>query len=262
MSNCIFKQWVCIILCLFNCCWVNADSIGVFVVSNSDANEIKNSLQGFLSQGSIVTVDQNRIIIKSDEKNLADLQQIIAALDVAKKRLKLEVYWGESTNREPSNQVQTLHVEDGEMVALTKTSIVKIIKTVAGVQQQLLMAEHSYADGAIKKDKQTNYEASEGAISQEFINLPEGIYLKPKMLNENQFKVDINIIKASDGIKKSAAEVRAMTQQVRTTMQVTINKWQNISGQDEVSNSEVTTYSTVAKANEQKIWLKISLVKS
>lgn len=255
-------------------CLADANKVEIFELTSRDANEIKASIQEFLSQEAVVTVDQNKIIIKSDAKNLADLRQIIAAMDVAKKQLKLEVYWGESpddvansivisTNQEQTGKVQVLYVEDGETVALTKTSLIKLTKTMVGEQQQAQAKEHKkkVVESATETDKQSNYDASYGAVKQDFINLPEGIYLKPKLLNATQLKVDINIIRANNGVKKAAAEVRPLSQQIHTVMQVGINKWQRISGQDEIPNTteHVTTYSTGKVSGEQKIWLKISV---
>ncbi len=334
---------------------VSADNIAVFEIIHRDANDIKERIKNFLSKDAIMSVDQNKLIIQSDAENLANIKKVIASLDVAKKQLKIMVYWGNnpeamadstilSTNTQESNKVQILTVEDGEMVSLTENSIMKLTTAVSGEQQQFQHKEYSDVDSTVVADlagniakakmdidkiskeiidleqqiiaakklvpvppslqalnaqlnnkktalynnkknladfeakqeslatsadrikKQNDYDGTNGAIAQDFITLPEGIYIKPKVLNDQQLRVEINIIKAAGAAKKAfSAETKAVTQQIKTTLKTTANKWQKISGQDDISSTinpieQITTYSTASNNSDKKVWLKIEVV--
>ena len=130
--------------------------IAVFNVMNRDANEIVDNIQAFVPQDTTIRVDQNKIIIKVDEQYINELKELIASLDIAKKQLKIEAYWGDSpedfnddivisTNREKHNQTKTLYVEDGESVVLTENNIISLTKTVSGAEDSLAKTEYDWS---------------------------------------------------------------------------------------------------------------------
>ena len=336
--------------------------IEVFTIINRDANEIKLSIQDFLAKNAVIKVDQNKLIIDSSPENIITLKELIANLDLAKRQLKLAVYFGEdptanaevvtiASNTQGNNNLHTVYVEDGEMVSVSENSLVKIIKSQSGGLQQLQSAQarnlqtstptfdptlsgqlqtantnlqtqqgamltaqqnlqryksnpadtalptnstldtlnqnltaansslataqqnlrmlqaqqdNLTANSSSTENTQTNLNAASGAESADYLNLPAGIYLKPKVINDNSLRVEINIVKEDAAINDNfAGASKNISKQIKTTMQTTINKWQQVAGENnnKENTEKITTYATGrAAAANKKVWLKIEFV--
>lgn len=328
---------------------VYANEVQIFTIYNRDANEVNRNIQAFLPPGAVTAVEQNKIILQTDEENLATVTQIIAAMDVIKPQLKLEVYRGRvpddlatqviATTQEPSNKIQVLYVEDGAKVAVTENNLIKLTTSLAGEQQvatsqkhtktnnetvaialatvteeianlQAIIAEIMRQISAKEQELRqtrvaleqarltaelldlknnlnarkinlaglkakyasltaastntastlTKHTASYGEMAQEFLELPEGLYLQAKMLTANKVKVDIQIIQASRKIKQSAS-ILPVSEQMHTVVQLELGRWLQIKGQEVMSQAPTTTiYSTNTNTNDREnIWLRVTV---
>lgn len=293
----------------------------------------------------------NNAIFKNSIIIFCGFALINACLTVdAKQPLKIEVYWGEtpenaaneyvvSTRREANNKLQTLFVEEGETISLTKTKTVKVIKSMAGEKQTLQSKEDDIeaidsevikeltndAKSIVQKNneienlmksirnkeqeiinvtlgnqvgdlaalnaqlknmqnnkdtamqelhvelakqqalqsnnvgktrKRSNYAASTGAVQEECMDLPEGVSLKTKVIDNNQFSVEVNIINSVEGSRKS--KLIGTTQQLHTTLRVGLDKWQQICGNGIINDSSVQNIATSREKPEQSMWIRIN----
>ena len=229
-------------------------------IVSTNSQDLNKSQTLYVEDGETVSLVENSIIkltkaagggqLQSQKKEYRDVDSAVIA-DVAKNITK--------TNNEIAELTQEIKNAKYPLLQRLNDRLSNATKKLAMLQAKQDSLEKSSAD----IQKQSNYDETNGIEVYEFVDLPAGIYLKPKMLNDHQVRVEINIIKTDAAAKKAfSANVKALTKQIKSTFRVTVNQWQKISGQDDISSTrkQVTIYSTTINTQSNNVWLKVELV--
>lgn len=229
-------------------------------VISTNSQDFKQAQTLYVEDGETVSLAENRII------------KLTKAVGGGQQQAQKKEY----------RDVDSMVVADGtQNIIEIKHEIAKLKQDITSAKEaQLQQALNTQLSAATKKlamlqakqaslaksntdvQKQSNYDEANGIALYDFVDLPAGIYLKPKMLNEHQVRVEINIIKADPAVGKAVAgNVKTLTKQIKTTLGISLNQWQKIAGQEDISSNkeQVITYSTASNTESNKVWLKIEL---
>ncbi len=149
----IFRHFYWLILCCSLCAQAVTD-FKIITLQHRFAQDILPIIQSTASEGATVTGMQNHIIVRASPENMAEIEQLIASLDVAQQNLKITV--------SQQNNVNTSR--DGVTVAGQKR--------IGNVVVRTNRYPHNAPDGAQIniENRQSNTQSS----NNQFINVLDG----------------------------------------------------------------------------------------
>ncbi len=128
-----FLFCVCLLLTLSSV--VAADSVQTITLKYRDAKDMKQVLEPLLPQGSAMTIDQQRLIIRAPANIIKGLRSAVKRLDKPQSRLKVSVYRGKypsidgrkiATTNAAVNRLSTLETLNGQTIIVSERGVSKI----------------------------------------------------------------------------------------------------------------------------------------
>ena len=278
-----------LVLLLLLASTAQADSITTIQLQNRPAVEVIPIVKPMLEPGDAITGQGFKIFLRSSPETLAQVRDLIDALDTAAKILQISVFQGSDRDIRSLAISGNIQIESGDASvnvgnnknnnANSGGSIgydngkvsgnVKTTSTRARLQDnpvhQLRVTEGT--EGYIETGEQIPYFSGANRIapglnvgSVEFKDVTTGFYVLPRIHGDN---VTLQISPFKNSVSKTGGG-NIETQQANTTITGGIGKWLLIGGTTEEikrSQSGTGSYSSTKSRRNESIWIKVDLVR-
>ena len=268
---------------------VQADSITTIQLRNRPAVEVIPIVKPMLEAGDAITGQGFKIFLRSSPETLAQVRDIIDALDIAAKVLQVSVFQGNDRDLRSLTVSGNILIESGDAsvsVGNSKSNSgdgagnidyssgkvkgsIETTSTRARLQNspihQLRVTEGT--EGYIETGEQIPYFSGANRIlpgvnvgSVEFKDVTTGFYVLPRIHGDN---VTLQISPFKNSLSKTSGG-NIETQHANTTITGGIGEWLLIGGTTEEikrSQSGTGSYSSTRSRNNESIWIKADLVR-
>jgi type II secretory pathway component GspD/PulD (secretin) len=263
-----------------------ADSLTTIQLMHRPAGEVIPIVKPMLGPGDAITGQGFRIFLRSSPQTLAQVKEMIDALDVAAKMLQISVFQGSEQNLDKLRVSGNIQINNGNGSASVGTgagqgaaSIGYGTGNVSGsinasstrLRQennpvhQLRVVEGS--EGYIDTGEQIPYFAgasrgasANGAGSIEYKAVTTGFYVLPR-IHGDEVTLQVSPFRNSKS-KTSAGNIDTM--QASTTITGPIGEWLQIGGASEQINrsqSGIVSHSSEQGSSQNSIWIRADLVR-
>jgi type II secretory pathway component GspD/PulD (secretin) len=247
---------------------VQADSITTIKLSNRPAEEIIPIVKPMLGNEDAITGQGYKIFLRSSPQTLAQVKEMIDALDIAAKTLQISVFQGSTRDLRTSGNKNgdsggsiTYSTDNGSGNINSTTTRMRLednpihqIRVTEGTEAYIETGEQiPYFSG-------TNWIAPDvvaGGI--EYKDVTTGFYVLPRIHGDN-VTLQVSPFKNSQGNSRAG---NIETQNANTTLTGRVGEWLLIGGVTEQlkrSQSGTGSYSSTQSRNNESIWIKADLV--
>jgi len=265
---------------------VRADSISTISLMNRPAVEVIPIVKPMLGTDDVITGHGFKIFLRSSAETLAQVESMIAAIDIAAKVLQISVFQGRSRSLREQGISGNIQIDNGNAsVSIGTGKIVdsegRIIINSGNVSgnigststrsrskynpvHQLRVTEGT--QGYIETGQQIAYfsgsnwkrhQAAGGSI--DFKRVTTGFYVLPRIHGDN-VTLEASPFKNS---QRNAGAGDIETQRANTTITGPIGEWLLIGGATEQVNQSqknTSSYTSTQRSNSESIWIKADLV--
>jgi len=265
---------------------LQADSLTTIQLQNRPAEEIIPIIKPMLGTGEVITGRGFKLFLRSSAETRAQVEEMIAMLDISAKILQISVFQGSARDLRALGISGNIQFESGDASGSIGTNN---NKSAAGISynsrnangsinatsssgrmennplQRLRVTEGSA--GYIETGEQIPYfsgasriGSSAAAGDSEYRNVTTGFYVLARTLGDN---VSLQVSPFKNSLSK-AHPGNIETQQANTTITGRIGEWLLIGGtteQSKRSQSGIGSYSSTQNRANDDIWIKADLVK-
>jgi len=263
---------------------LQADSLTTIQLLNRPAEEIIPIIKPMLGTGDVITGRGFKLFVRSSAETLAQVEDMIATLDISAKILQISVFQGSDRDLRALGISGNIQIESGDASGSIGTNS---NKSAAGISynsrnasgsinatsssgrmenhpvQRLRVTEGSA--GYIETGEQISYfsganrvGSSAAAADIEYRNVTTGFYVLARTHGDN---VSLQVSPFKNSLSKTRAG-NIETQQANTTITGRIGEWLLIGGATEQikrSQSGIGSYSSTQSSAYDGIWIKADL---
>ena len=267
---------------------VQADSLTTIKLSNRQAHEIIPIVKPMLESGDAITGQGYKIFLRSSPQTLAQVKEMIDALDIAAKTLQISVFQGSSRDLSSLGISGNIQVESGDarvdigtggnnngdnggsITYSTNDGSGNINSTTTRMRlqdnpiHQIRVTEGSEA--YIETGEQIPYFSGTNWIVPDVVvggidykDVTTGFYVLPRIHGDN---VTLRVSPFKNSQRNSSGG-NIQTQNAHTTLTGRVGEWLLIGGVTEQlkrSQSGTGSYSSTQSRNNESIWIKADLV--
>jgi len=258
-------------------CAAQAASLTTLQLRNRTAAEIIPVIEPMLAPGEVITGQGYKIFLRASPQSVADVQEMIDALDIALRMLKISVFQGSRQELEREELSGSLRIEgDDGRVAVGKGSAgaggnvtYQSGDTSASVSAnsrrqnrqsspvyQVRVAEGNAA--FIEIGDKVPYFAGEAGTALH--NVTSGFYVLPQ-IHGDQVTLQVSPFKNALSATRSG---NIETQSATTTLGGRIGEWLQVGGVSEHSSFEqsgTASYSSGSSSRRDSIWIRADLLR-
>jgi type II secretory pathway component GspD/PulD (secretin) len=263
---------------------VHANSITTIQLMNRPAEEVIPIIKPMLGAGDVITGKGFKLFLRSSAQTLEEVRDMIEALDVAARTLRISVRQGSEQSLEAmlvsgniqiendnvsvnvgtreSDAAGNIDYSNGNVSGGISASSTRLSQQ-NGPVHQLRVAEGT--EGFIQTGQQIPYFTGAGwyrpaTATVEYKDVTTGFYVLPRIRGEN---VTLQVSPFKNSLSK-AHDGSINTQQANTTISGPIGEWLEVGGTTEQfkhSQSGILSRSSAEGSSEEKIWIKADLIR-
>ncbi len=272
-----------LVLALLLVSGAQASSLTTISLKSRPAEEIIPVVEPMLAPGEVITGRGFKIFLRASEATEEQVREMIDALDVAAKMLRISVFQGSARDLETLAVSGSLEIESGNAsigIGTAQTGSAGSIgvgsanaragvdmsasstRAAGGPVHQLRVAEGS--EGFIETGEQIPYFTGAGRNRQgttlQFQDVTTGFYVMPRV-NGDRVTLRINPFKRSLSGDQSGS---IAVQQANTTITGPLGEWLQLGGASEQfqrSESGIVSRSSASGSTENSIWIRADLLR-
>lgn len=245
-----------------------ASEFKIFTLQHRFAEDILPSVQAIVGDNGTTSAIQNQLIVRTDSKTMAEVEQIIATLDTARENLKIRVKRqntmtgaNNNTSVKGRTRIGNVAIEKGNDARRSRNGVNIGLENNQTRSQQSSEQFIQVTDGApayISVGESIPYTSEWVLLSQryavtqtntEFIEIGTGFTVRARSIGK---QVELEITPTFSRLKQHG---RLEFEQLSTTVLVYRNEWVNIGGimqeKDEVSRAILSSGSGRSYENNQ-----------
>ncbi|WP_051901395.1 nodulation protein NolW [Methylotenera sp. L2L1] len=269
ISKFTFKQLLWAVIALgISLVSIAASEFKIFTLQHRFAEDILPSIEVIVGNNGTTSAIQNQLIVRTDSKTMAEVEQIIATLDTARENLKIRVkrqnnITGTSNNTSVRGRTRigNVAIETGNDARRSRDGVNINLENNQTRSQQSSEQFIQVTDGApayISVGESIPYTSEWVLLTQryaiaqtntEFIEIGTGFTVRARSIGK---QVELEITPTFSRLKQHG---RLEFEQLTTTVLVYRNEWVNIGGimqeKDEVSRSILSSGSGRSSENNQ-----------
>ena len=228
-----------------------AESITTLQLRNRSAEEIIPVIEPLLEPGVRISGYGFKLIVRGSPEAVADVEAMIASLDLAAKTLMISVFQGHESELDRFDFSGSIRIDDGDVSGSVSIGQAQGSAS-GGPLQQLRVNEGS--EGFIATGISGSLAYESGA------NLASGFYVLPRLNGED--RVTLHISSFSNKPKANSAGIRTM--QADTVISGRIGEWIPLGGVDQSSSSTRSDgigQRSTSRSQKNRIWIRADLTR-
>ena len=239
---------------------VQADSITTIQLMSRPAVEVIPIVEPMLAVDDVITGHGFKIFLRSSPETLAQVKDMIEAIDIAAKVLQISVFQGNSRDLQKLGISGNIQIGGGNAsVNISSTSThtrltdnpIHLLRVTEGTQGYIETGKQiALFSGAYWRRPK-----AAGSII-EFKDVTTGFYVLPR-IHSDRVTLQVSPFKNSQS-KSGAGDIE--TQHANTTITGPIGEWLLIGGATEQSQNSTGSYSSTQRSNSESIWIKADLI--
>lgn len=243
---------------------VQAESITTIQLRNRPAAEVIPVIEPMLGAGDAISGQGFKIFLRSSPQTLAQVKDMIAALDVASKMLQVSVFQGSTRGLRELGFGGNIRIENGDVSgSISTTSTQKRLQDQPIHQVRVIEGREAY----IETGQQIPYFSGSHWIARkreigggiEYKDVISGFYVLPRIHGDD---VTLQISPFKNSLK-NANDGGIATQSASTTITGRVGQWLLIGGvSEQLKRAQSGTGSQIStrSRNNESIWIKADLV--
>ena len=269
------RFYLILVLTLLTLLPAHAASLHTIQLQNRQADEIIPIVEPMLGAGEVITGRGYKIFLRASAQTLAEVQEIIDALDIAAKMLQISVFQGSERSLEKTSASANLRIEtgagsigvgnndgngagninysDGNISGEISASTTRQ-RSRSNPVHQLRIAEG--AEGFIETGKQIPFFGLEGGYQA----VTTGFYVLPRVSGD---RVTLRVSPFKNALSRSG-NGSIDTQSANTIISGRLGEWLQIGGVSSSSSSSrsgIGSYSSSNSESEDGIWIRAELLR-